>query len=57
MAGIYWHKRETKWMAGIKLDGKFKFLGYFDNFFDAACARKCAEKIYGFHANHCSTKI
>lgn len=57
VAGIYWHKLREKWMAGIKLNGKSKCLGYFDSFFDAVCVRKSAEKIYGFHKNHCSAEI
>jgi hypothetical protein len=29
-----------------------KFLGYFDNFFDAVCKRKSMEQQFNFHPNH-----
>jgi hypothetical protein len=52
MMGVHGDKRRGKWHARIKLDGKRIHLGYFDDFFEAACARKSAEKRYGFHRNH-----
>jgi hypothetical protein len=39
---------ETRWE--VKICGKF--LGYFDNFFEAVCKRKSAELQFGFHPNH-----
>ena len=29
--GIYWHKRDKKWRAQIKVNGDIKYLGCFDN--------------------------
>lgn len=29
-----------------------KFLGHFEDFFEACCARKSAELLYGYHVNH-----
>ena len=29
--GICWHKQNKKWIANIRIDGKLKHLGYFDN--------------------------
>jgi hypothetical protein len=29
--GVTWHKKIGKWMSSIRIDGKKKFLGYFDN--------------------------
>lgn len=42
--GVCFHKKANKWMARIKLNGKEKYLGLFDNIDDALLARKNAEK-------------
>lgn len=34
--GVSWEKRINKWFAQIRINGKTKFLGYFDNEIDAA---------------------
>lgn len=52
VAGVYWFKRDNRWMARIQSDGKDDFLGYFDIFEDAVKARKEAELEYDFHENH-----
>ncbi|UIU26965.1 HNH endonuclease [Escherichia phage vB_EcoS_SA80RD] len=52
VVGITWHKRDLRWQAHIKIDGKKLYLGYFDNFNDAVKARKEAELLYNFHENH-----
>jgi len=41
-------KEKTRWE--VRACGKF--LGYFDNFFEAVCKRKSAELQFGFHPNH-----
>jgi hypothetical protein len=41
-------RNETRWE--VRICGKF--LGYFDNFFEAVCKRKSAELQFGFHPNH-----
>ena len=45
-------KDRNKWVAVIGANSKQVRLGIFDNIFDAACARKSAEKRYGYHQNH-----
>lgn len=50
--GIYFNKKYSKWIASIKADGQAVYLGSFCTKFDAACARRSAEKKYGFHENH-----
>ena len=45
-AGIVWYKRYGKWRSQIWLNGKNKFLGYFDDKSDAVEARRVAEKKY-----------
>ena len=52
MSGVSWYKRNLRWQAQIKIDGKNLHLGYFDNFNDAVKARKEAELLYNFHENH-----
>lgn len=46
--GVLWNDHITtpKWMAYIKVDYKFKNLGYYDNIEDAINARKDAEEKY-----------
>lgn len=44
--GVGWVKREQKWRARIKVDGKEKYLGLFDNIDDAINAKKEAEEKY-----------
>ncbi len=43
-AGVCWIEREQRWIATIGVEGKKKFLGYFDNKDDAILKRKEAEK-------------
>lgn len=56
ICGVCFNKINGKWQAQIQVDRKNKFIGIFDNIFDAACARKNAECFYGFHANHGSER-
>lgn len=51
-SGIYWHKRDRKWIARIGTTKAGSFIGAFKNLDDAIAARKAAEKQYGFHPNH-----
>lgn len=50
--GVCRYKRDNRWRACINVDGKTKHLGYFEDFFEAICARKSAEPKNGFHENH-----
>ena len=50
--GVYWHKRASKWVAKIYLNGKDKHLGCFTDIDDAIEARKRANVEHGFHENH-----
>ena len=52
VCGVVWHKRSGRWAAHIKIRGKQKYLGSFDDIKDARAARKAAEREYGFHPNH-----
>ena len=42
--GIYWQKAVGKWHARIKINGKYKYLGLYDDFDKAVLARYKAEK-------------
>lgn len=46
VTGVSWDNSFQKWTARIKSEGKYKFLGYFENFNDAVKARKEAEEKY-----------
>lgn len=51
--GVSWDKRSKRWCARIKnTDKKTIHIGYFKDFFEAACARKSAELINNYHQNH-----
>jgi len=52
ITGVSMTKQNGKWRASIKVCGKQKYIGYYDDFFEAVCARKSAEIKYGFHENH-----
>lgn len=52
VTGVCWHKRENKWRADIRVNGRQKHLGYFAEFSDAVIARLRAELDYGYHENH-----
>ena len=44
--GVYWHKRDSKWVAQITHNYKLIHLGYFSILEEAIAARKAAEKLY-----------
>lgn len=44
--GVSWHKTKEKWQAYIQKNGRWIHLGYFDDFNDAAKARKDAALKY-----------
>jgi hypothetical protein len=50
--GVYWVRETKKWSAQIKVDGRQKTIGSFESLEDAVKARKAAEDLNGYHANH-----
>lgn len=50
--GVSFHKRNKKWRAQLKANGKKIHLGYFEKIEDAVAARAAADVEYGFHVNH-----
>ncbi len=52
VAGVNQHRDTGRFKAYINKSKKEYFLGYFDDFFEACCARKSAEAKHGFHVNH-----
>lgn len=51
--GVHWDKKRRKWVAQIHDERVVHYLGGFDDWFEAVCARKSAEaRIGGFHENH-----
>ncbi len=52
LVGVHWDAGRNKWLSNAMIEGKTKFLGRFDDWFDAVCARMSANNRYGFHENH-----
>lgn len=50
--GVSWSKKYSKWVSHITVDGKYIFLGYFNEPEKAAEARKIADAEYGFTELH-----
>ena len=42
--GVYWHKADERWMARIRVNGKYRFLGNFEKIEDARDAYARAAK-------------
>ncbi|EQC4020314.1 TPA: HNH endonuclease signature motif containing protein [Enterobacter hormaechei] len=53
--GVYWAKRECKWVAGITINYKFQHLGYFDDPIKAAHAYN--EACINANGEYCKEKI
>ena len=52
VVGVSWTKRIGKRNDKWEVRACGKFLGYFDDFFEAVCKRKSVEKQFNFHPNH-----
>ena len=52
VVGVSWTKRLGKRNDKWEVRACGKFLGYFDDFFEAVCKRKSAELKFNFHPNH-----
>lgn len=50
--GVSWSRRDKKWVAQIRAEGRMMWLGAFREKEDAAAARARASEKYGFHKNH-----
>lgn len=49
ITGVGWYKATGRWR--VRTPPEY-YLGYFDDFFEACCARKKYELTRGFHENH-----
>lgn len=52
VTGVYWCGRDNRWCAHIRINGRGKNLGSFNEFDDAVSARKAAEREYNFSSGH-----
>lgn len=50
--GVSWDKRDQKWLACVKVDGKTMPLGRYDDKNEAVAAREAALASFGYHVNH-----
>lgn len=50
--GVSWSKTKGKWQANVYRNKVSYYLGVFDDYFEACCARKSAENRLDFHVNH-----
>lgn len=51
-AGVYWNRKNLKWIAQIRCANKTSYLGSFELLEEAVKCRKKAEVDLGFHPNH-----
>jgi len=52
ITGVHWDKEREKWRAQIGINGKCVRLGTYNDFFEACCDRKAAERKLNYHPNH-----
>lgn len=52
LAGVGWQKKIGKWYANGRINDHLQHLGFFEDKFEAICARKSWEAKNGFHPNH-----
>ena len=52
VVGVHWCKRSTRWIARVKINNRYQYLGSFKNKKYAIKARKDAELKYNYHNNH-----
>ena len=52
ITGVSWMSKTSRWRAKISSNKAVVFLGDFEDKFEAICARKSAERKYGYHPNH-----
>lgn len=50
--GVSWCRGNELWRARIKVDGRDRHLGYFQELEAARSARRLAEEQFGYHKNH-----
>lgn len=50
--GVVWYKRCSLWQSQIVVNGKYIFLGRYEDINEAISARKFAENQYEFNPNH-----
>lgn len=51
--GIHWYKAYSKWQVYLRINGKTKCLGYFEDLFEACCIVMSARNYHhGEFANH-----
>lgn len=56
VTGVHRNKLTGKWEVFINSNRTRHYLGLFNDFFEAVCARKSAEVKHGFHVNHGSVR-
>lgn len=49
--GVSWHSKQKKWQASIRVDGKHKYLGVFENLDEAILARSIAEEKFNYYGD------
>lgn len=52
VTGVHWNKVHKKWQARIKIGGRYKHIGFFAYFSDAANARSQSSRQHGFTDRH-----
>ena len=50
--GVFWHKRARKWQANVRLNGKYRYFGLFDDINEAAAVVSKFYAANGFTSRH-----
>lgn len=50
--GVYWHRKNKKWVVRIKSGGKWTYFGSYVDLDEATSVRRRAEVAFGFQPNH-----
>lgn len=52
VTGVGWQKALCKWYANGRINNHLQHIGFYEDIFEAICARKSWEIKNGFHINH-----
>jgi hypothetical protein len=52
ISGVRWDEKRKYWISLVRVNKKSKILAFTEDFFEACCLRKSAERKHNYHENH-----